>query len=417
MTHPSGRQQHANSLRTIQLREFKVEHDRDDSHLLRTMAILLKNLAALLALTALSLCPIARSASAATSTIDRKRIVARYNPMRTASSASTPMQVGNGDFAFGADVTGLQTFLPWAIMSSWGWQNDSLPAGKTWADVENYKGASWDFHGRLVQYEFDGADAAVQQWLTANPNRVNLGRIGLVFGDGEGTAVNVTEAELQDVRQEIDLWTGTMSSEFSYNGERVSVKTYSAQSSSTVGIVVKSALVASGRLGVFLDFPWNDGANKFSAPFVGSWNMTSNHTTILDLVEGRESNIQAQISHTLVNSTFITSVGGTPFSISRDSSQAHRYSLFPKRSSATFELSVDYSLDAPSDVVSVDNIVKESTAAWEGFWSQGGFVDVYTGSTDSRAAELQRRIILSRYLMRVNEAGDLPPQEVSSINA
>ena len=35
-----------------------------------------------------------------------------------------------------------------------------------------------------------------------------------------------------------------------------------------------------------------------------------------------------------------------------------------------------------------------------------------TGSSDPRAEELQRRIILSRYLMRVNEAGDLPPQEV-----
>ncbi|KAJ3926275.1 MAG: hypothetical protein NXY57DRAFT_1029587 [Lentinula lateritia] len=34
------------------------------------------------------------------------------------------------------------------------------------------------------------------------------------------------------------------------------------------------------------------------------------------------------------------------------------------------------------------------------------------GSTDSRADESHRRIILSRYLMRVNEAGEDPPQEV-----
>jgi hypothetical protein len=48
--------------------------------------------------------------------IDRKAIVSRYNPKRNASSLVTPLQVGNGDFAFGADVTSLQTFQPYAIM-------------------------------------------------------------------------------------------------------------------------------------------------------------------------------------------------------------------------------------------------------------------------------------------------------------
>ena len=64
-------------------------------------------------------------AAAAASRIDRHAIVSRYNPVRTASSNSTPMQVGNGHFAFGADVTGLQTFLPFAIMSDWGWKNET----------------------------------------------------------------------------------------------------------------------------------------------------------------------------------------------------------------------------------------------------------------------------------------------------
>ena len=62
--------------------------------------------------------------------IDRRTIVSRYNLVRNASSASTPMQVGNGNFAFGMDATGLQTFQPFAILSSWGWKNDSLPDGK-----------------------------------------------------------------------------------------------------------------------------------------------------------------------------------------------------------------------------------------------------------------------------------------------
>jgi hypothetical protein len=52
--------------------------------------------------------------------INRKQVVSRFNPVRHASSNSTPVQVGNGNFAFGTDVTGLQTFLPYGILSSWG---------------------------------------------------------------------------------------------------------------------------------------------------------------------------------------------------------------------------------------------------------------------------------------------------------
>lgn len=59
--------------------------------------------------------------------IPRQRIVESFNPRRNASSPDTPLQVGNGNFAFGADVTGLQTFKPFATMSTWGWHNFSAP--------------------------------------------------------------------------------------------------------------------------------------------------------------------------------------------------------------------------------------------------------------------------------------------------
>ena len=322
------------------------------------------------------------------------------------------MQVGNGHFAFGADVTGLQTFLPFAIMSDWAWKNDSLPPGKTWADVDNYRGVEWDFHGRLVQYEFDG-EPLVQQWLISNPNRVNLGRVGLLFLDSQGKALNVTESDLGNVSQGLDLWTGTMTSRFTFDGQVVVVTTVSAQTSSTVGINVESALLQAGRLGIYLDFPWNDGSLKFSAPFVGVFNMTSNHTTTLSVGGRLPSGTQAQISHTLVNSTFLTSVGSDHFTISRDDPDAHRYSIHPSATSKSFSLSVAYSL--PDELVSVasyQSIVQESVQTWEQFWEGSGFVDVFTGSSDSRADELQRRIIFSRYLMRVNAAGDASPQEV-----
>lgn len=68
--------------------------------------------------------------------IDRKAVVRGFNPRRNVSSTITPLQVGNGNFAFGVDVTGLQTFSPFATMSTWGWHNFSLPTTPGQTSVE-----------------------------------------------------------------------------------------------------------------------------------------------------------------------------------------------------------------------------------------------------------------------------------------
>jgi len=47
---------------------------------------------------------------------------------------------------------------------------------------------------------------------------------------------------------------------------------------------------------------------------------------------------------------------------------------------------------------------------WKKFWGTGGALDL-SESTDPRASELERRIILSRYLTAVQCAGSMPPQE------
>ncbi|KAJ3852968.1 Six-hairpin glycosidase-like protein [Lentinula lateritia] len=353
--------------------------------------------------------------------IDRHSLVTRYNPTRNASNPTTPMQVGNGNFAFGADVTSLQTFLPFATMSSWGWKNDSLPPNRTIEDVYNYKGESWYNHGRLVQYDF-GGDPEIEQWLTANPNRVNLGIVGLAFLDAQtGFIKNVSESDLSDVHQTLDLWTGIMSSEFTYEDTTINVTTTSAQDISAITVTVSSPLLfpntsnTSTRLGIFLDFPWGDGFQKFSAPFVGNFSsaLFDNHTTtLLD-----HSKIQAQIKHQMVDAIFYTTVEtSTKFDITRDSPIAHRYTILPYSDTNSLSLVISYNSTLPSTLPSSASLVQSSIATWESYWMDSGFIDLITGSTDSRADELQRRIILSRYLMRVNEAGEDPPQESGLVN-
>ena len=68
-----------------------------------------------------------------------------------------PLQVGNGEFAFGMDITGLQTFAPFNTMSHWGWHSSPLPPGKK---LEDYRGQTWDTHGRMVQYPMFDPESA-----------------------------------------------------------------------------------------------------------------------------------------------------------------------------------------------------------------------------------------------------------------
>ncbi|KAH7103384.1 Six-hairpin glycosidase-like protein [Auriculariales sp. MPI-PUGE-AT-0066] len=353
--------------------------------------------------------------------IDRHAVVTRYNPHRDGSTRepAMPMQVGNGNFAFGAGIDGLQTFQPWAIMSNaaWAWKNDTLPVNRTLSDINSFHGTSYWNHDKLVQYNFGSPSTSqdIEQWLIMNPNRLNLGRIGLAFFDEEGTEVQVQATELANVSQILDLWTGTLATEFTVLGEVVSVQTSVHSTEHTIGLSIRSSLLQTDQLGLFLDFPWTDGISKFAAPFVGSYapdKWTSHHSSIVD--HGGNSATLVHSYDSLGNATSYASASGDPFDIAL--SEGHRYILRPKLKVQDFSLAVHYSIDQPRHWAGDGNLVHlSSRLGWSSYWQSSGFIDL-TGTDDPRAEELQRRIILSRYLMRVNAAGDFPEQESGLVN-
>ena len=51
-----------------------------------------------------------------------------------------------------------------------------------------------------------------------------------------------------------------------------------------------------------------------------------------------------------------------------------------------------------------------AAAMWLAFWQGGAFVDLASNTADPDAFELERRIVLSRFLTRTNSAGACPPQ-------
>ncbi|CBX98084.1 hypothetical protein LEMA_P094930.1 [Plenodomus lingam JN3] len=342
--------------------------------------------------------------------IDRRTIVQQYNLSLNRSHPYSPVQVGNGNFAFGVDITGLQTFLPHNTLSSWGWHNSSLPTTPGQTSPSDYTGVDWWTHDRLVNYAQPNPEQKdISQWMIANPHRINLGRVGLWFGGIAGG--NVSEESLTGKKQKLDLWEGVVSSTFSLDGAEVSITTIVSPHSDTVAINISSALVRTAGLGVYFDFPYATGKNKFDAPFVGFFNATANHTTN---IQYRERG--ALITHNLDATTYVADIAWEGYArISKLHEHEHRYFLATSQNSENLAFTITYAPQLPTNTSTCGTIKQQAATWWSEYWSRGAFVSLPT-ATNSSANELQRRIILSQYLLAVNGAGKDPAQESGLVN-
>ncbi|KAF1843713.1 uncharacterized protein K460DRAFT_287797 [Cucurbitaria berberidis CBS 394.84] len=344
------------------------------------------------------------------SKINRKSIIQQYNLKLNQSHPYSPVQVGNGNFAFGVDITGLQTFLPHNTLSSWGWHNSSLPSTPNQTSPADYTGVEWWTHGRLVNYEQPNpAEKEISQWMIANPHRINLGRVGLWFGGIKGG--NISERQLSARCQELDLWEGAVTSSFSIDGAEVHITTIASPKTDTVAVKISSTLVRTAGLGVFFDFPYASGKNKFDTPFVGLFNATSNHTTSIEYRERA-----ASITHTLDATTYVADIAWEGYArISRLHDDEHKYILATSQNSETLSFTITYAPQLGHKSSTVETIKDEAAVWWSDYWTNGAFISLPT-ATNSSANELQRRIVLSQYLLAVNGAGKDPTQESGLVN-
>src|SRR5438874_13463019 len=193
--------------------------------------------------------------------IDRKALVARHNPTLYKFDPLSPLSVGNGEFAFTADVTGLQTFpreyensMPLCTMSQWGWHTTPLPAG---LDPQQFRLTQYDTHGRSVGYATSSeGQRELYDWLRENPHRLHLGKIGLLLSKGDVTG---SLSDISSIDQRLDLWSGTLKSDFKFAGELISVRTAVHPNYDLLAVEIKSVLIREGRparLGVRFGFPY-----------------------------------------------------------------------------------------------------------------------------------------------------------------
>src|SRR5215469_2045629 len=78
-----------------------------------------------------------------TAAIDRHALVTRHDVTLKQFDATNPLSVGNGEFCFTVDATGLQTFpgafertTPLGTLSDWGWHTFPNPNG--W-DIDHFQ--------------------------------------------------------------------------------------------------------------------------------------------------------------------------------------------------------------------------------------------------------------------------------------
>jgi hypothetical protein len=352
----------------------------------------------------LGACALAISLSAAP--IDRPAVVGRHDVHVTQVDPEAALSVGNGDFAFTVDVTGLQSLgelyfekgLPLETLSTWAWHSFPNPQGYTLADATKLS----DFHGRKVPYAaLQSSPAGV--YFRENPHPIPLGEISLIY-----RGKPLTPADLGGIDQRLDLWTGMVTSRYTIDGQPVSVETVVHATRSEIAVRLRSPLVKTGDLQVRLHFPYT---YKFSSdsqgalnkpPFV--WAPEKQRTVV-----SRHGDGFAQLArtlddaHTYVNLAWrgkgqVTEAAPHDFRLQAAANDVLEFVC-------AFE--ANENAPAPSPFAAVK---AASATGWSDYWTKGGMID-FAGSTAPRAAELERRVVLSLYLMRVHYAGSVPPSE------
>jgi hypothetical protein len=340
--------------------------------------------------------------------IDRRAVVERHNVTITSTNPQSPAQVGNGEFAFGMDITGLQTFVPFNTLSHWSWHSFPLPKGK---NLHDFRGDSLITHGRMIRYDMpDKEQPELSSWLAGNPHSFNLGRLGFLILKSDGT--RATMDDLKNTWQKVDLWNGIIYSHFVLEGAQVEVKTACHPTFDAIGVSVISELIKRGRIKIFLDFPYPD-ANPFAGS-IGNFNNPDAHSSILTRVNDKSAIIARQMDDLKYSVTLHWTSKARVFSGDTISSPHHFY-LDPGQTDR-IEFTCSFSPEKSTQpVISPDEIFRESSKAWQEFWKTGAAIDL-SQSKDVRWNELERRIVLSQYVMKINESGTFPPQESGLVN-
>ncbi len=334
--------------------------------------------------------------AAAGERIDRHALVTRHDIEWNDVAGKMPL--GNGEFCFTADGTGLQTFGGNA-MAHWAWHSFPLPAGRTAADIPPT--------GTLAKGRIQGPDEFPQdkddlrQWMFDNPHIMNLGRLRLCRAGG----AEVKKNEISGLTRTLDLWSGKQTANYQIDCETVHVETSVDPTLDAVAVRIESPLVASGALQVGLDFPYPALRNRGS---VGDFSKVDGHKTESTRNGKSRADFLRAVDAMTYHASLTWSDGGVLSSATNSS--PHRFVLSAPGSKRLEFVLTFSSAKTPNSLPKVEKSFTATARHWKNFWSTGGAIDL-SGSKDPRWFELERRIVLSQYLLAAQAAGSWPSSE------
>lgn len=333
--------------------------------------------------------------------IDRYALVSRHNPVIRKLDPMSPLSVGNGEFAFTCDITGLQTFpeaykdaMPLCTMSQWGWHTKPMPEHLR---GQQLKLNEYDTYGRKVGYmTTKTGQEDLFDWLRENPHRLHLGQIGFKLTKADGSEGSLED--ITDIEQKLDLWTGIIHSTFRFDGSAVSVRTCAHPTADVLAISVESNLIARKRLNVRLAFPY--GSQTMQA---ADWTQPDRHRSTLT-----KAGNTARIDRQLDDDRYTASLR---FSASETIKKTGVHEFVVNSTGRSISFAVQFArATSEARTPTPELTFAMSEGSWKQFWTTGAAVD-FSGSKDPRANELERRVVLSQYLTAIQCSGSTPPQE------
>ncbi len=345
--------------------------------------------------------------------IDRKALVDRNKVQVNAFDSLASLSLGNGNFAFTVDITGLQTFperyskgVPLGTQSQWGWH--SFPNTQKYRFEETLR--AYNFRGKeelyAVQFNEKGRPQAAADYFRINPHRLHLGVVGLELRNPQGEIMR--PEDLSEINQELDLWNGTINSLFKAGEFSVHTQSYCHPEMDMMASSIESSMFLSGNLRLRLAFPYPSGNHSDDAC---DWNSPGKHSTKV-LVQKPGAVL---LERRLDNDSYYVLLCWKEQAEFISGPAAHHFYLQPAGEKLSFTclfLERNPLLDSselPACPES-EQVAQASSDYWNQFWLSGGAVD-FSACTDPRAPELERRVVLSQYLMAIQCAGVYPPQE------
>ena len=335
--------------------------------------------------------------------IDRKALVTRNNPVITSVDTLASLSVGNGGFAFTTDITGLQTFpeyykngVPLGTQSEWGWHSfdntDNLRMEESYQKFDFGHG-----HRELYATEFktEGRAKDAANYFRQNPHRLHLGCIGLEI---EG----LKPGDIKNPRQTLDMWTGTIDSRFKVHGSRFTVSTVCHPERDLIVSRIKHQTSdLRPQTSINLRFPYPTGGHSDDAC---NWQADDKHQTTLV----SETDHSAILKRTIDNTEYYVVLNWEENAWLKEKSKNY-WVLESKENQLTFCCEF---LESGKELAeeSFATVADKSAAYWQQFWTEGAAVD-FSHCKDKRAKELERRVVLSQWLLAIQCAASTPPQE------